>query len=59
MNSLVLAQNMAEYGSLAGGAASAFHRFLESADRVIRTPETGIPLGLVVLVAAYFLLRRR
>jgi hypothetical protein len=58
MNRLVLAQNMAEYGALSGGA-SAFHRFLESADRVIRTPETGIPLGLVVLVAAYFLLRRR
>ncbi len=44
MNRLVLAQTMAEYGALSGGA-SAFQRFLESADRVIRTPETGIPLG--------------
>jgi hypothetical protein len=58
MSCLVLAQNMAEYGALSGGA-SAFHRFLEAADRAIRTPETGIPLGLLVLVVAWGLLRRR
>jgi len=58
LNSLVLAQNMAEYGALSGGA-SALHRFLEAADRAVRTPETAIPLGLLVAVVAYFLLRRR
>ncbi|MEO7271870.1 MAG: hypothetical protein ABIX28_08825 [Vicinamibacterales bacterium] len=55
---LVLAQNLAEYGALSGGA-SALHRFLNAAEHAIRTPETGIPLGLLALVVAYFLLRRR
>jgi len=58
VDSLVIAQNLGEYGALAGGA-SALDRFLNAAERVVRTPETAVPLGLLVLIVGYFLLRRR
>ena len=56
--SLVLAQNLGEYGALAGGA-SALQRFLDAADHAVRTPETAVPLGILVVIVGYFLLRRR
>jgi len=58
MNSLVLAQNLGEYGALAGGAG-ALQRLLNAADHAVRTPETAVPLAVVVVILAYFLLRRR
>ena len=58
MNSLVLAQNLGEYGALAGGA-SALQRFLDAADHAVRTPETAVPLAVVVVILGYLLLRRR
>jgi hypothetical protein len=58
MNSLLLAQNLGEYGALAGGA-SALQRFLDAADRAVRTPETAVPLAVLVVIVGYFLLRRR
>ena len=56
--SLLLAQNMVEYGALAGGA-SALERFLTAAEHAVRSPQTGVPIGLVVLLVAFVLLRRR
>jgi hypothetical protein len=58
MNSFLLAQNLGEYGALAGGA-SALQRFLDAADHAVRTPETAVPLAVVVVIVGYFLLRRR
>lgn len=54
----VIAQNIGEYGAFAGVGA-----FIESAstevELLMREPRTAVPIGLVVLVLAYFLLRRR
>ena len=55
---LLIAQSLGEYGGLAG-AASSLERFFRLADETVRNPRTGVPLGIVVAIAAYFLLRRR
>ena len=55
---LLLAQSLGEYGALAG-ATSSIERFFQLADETVRNPHTGVPLGIVVAIAAYFLLRRR
>ena len=54
---LLVAQNLGEYGALAGGAG--LQRLMDTAERAVRTPETAIPLGLLALAVAYFLLRRK
>lgn len=58
ITTLVLAQNLGEYGALAGGA-SALERFLNAADHAVRIPETAVPLAILVVIGGYFLLRRR
>jgi hypothetical protein len=58
MNSLLIAQNLGEYGALAGGA-SALQRFRDAADRAVHTPETAVPLAVLAVIVGYFLLRRR
>jgi hypothetical protein len=55
---LLVAQNLGEYGALAGGG-SGLQRLMDTAERAVRTPETAIPLGLLALAVAYFLLRRK
>ena len=49
MNSFLLAQNLGEYGALAGGA-SALQRFLDAADRAVRNPRRGAPAVVVVIL---------
>jgi hypothetical protein len=55
---LLIAQSLGEYGAMAG-AASSLERFFQVAEETVRNPRTGVPLGIAVLIAAYFLLRRR
>jgi hypothetical protein len=55
---LLVAQNIGEYGALSG-LASALDRFASAAEDVARNPHISVPLGIAVLVGAYFLLRRR
>jgi hypothetical protein len=58
ISGLLIAQNIGEYGALAG-FASALDRFARFADDTVRNPQTSVPLVIVVLVVGYFLLRRR
>ena len=55
---LLVAQNIAEYGALSG-IASALQSVLYQAQAALQEPRTAVPVGLVVLVLAYLLIRRR
>jgi hypothetical protein len=55
---LLVAQNIGEYGALAG-FASILDRFARFADDAVRNPRSSVPVAVAVLVVGYFLLRRR
>jgi hypothetical protein len=55
---LLVAQNMGEYGALAG-FSSVLNSFARLADDAVRNPRTTVPIVVAVLVVGYFLLRRR
>jgi hypothetical protein len=58
LSRLLLAQSLGEYGALSG-FTSALDRFGRFADDIVRNPRSSVPIGIAVLVIAYFLLRRR
>jgi hypothetical protein len=58
LSRLLLAQSLGEYGALSG-FTSALDRFGRLADDIVRNPRSSVPIGIAVLVIAYFLLRRR
>jgi hypothetical protein len=55
---LLIAQTLGEYGALSS-VSSALERFFQLADEALRDPRSSVPIGIAVLIAAYFLLRRR
>lgn len=54
----LLAQNIGEYGAFAG-LGSFINSAAAEAEILLSEPRTAVPIGLIVLVLAYFLLRRR
>jgi hypothetical protein len=54
----VIAQNIGEYGALAG-LASAFETVRYHVETAISEPKTAVPLLVLAIVGAYFLMRRR
>jgi hypothetical protein len=54
----VVAQNLGEYGAMAGLAAG-FESAVNRAALALREPENAAMTALVVIVVGYFLLRRR
>jgi len=54
----VIAQNIGEYGALAG-LASAFETVRYQVETAVSEPKTAVPLLAIAIVGAYFLLRRR
>jgi hypothetical protein len=56
--STIIAQSLAEYGVLSSIAAT-FQRLWYEAEAALHQPTVSVPVVAVVIVGAYFLLRRR